>query len=407
MTHVFVGSPSPLSPLTPLPGRSFDLSTETTRHLHASLLDRDGPTLIDSDIPLDLLIEACLEPAIAAQTANVDRWSLYLLRTTLGLDAHLEAFRDIYLMAAGDVVDLFGEALFAHLAGGGQADRSLRAFFDEALQAREGDPSVSLAAEHVSLAWTLAAGEVRPGDDLAALACVELSYSAPWPLNVVLHSGAVADYNRVFCFLLQLRCCVWHLQRGWTALKAAALRRRTRSVVLRHVQATRAEMDHFLTILQGYLISQILSVSWGELSDALAGGVDSVDALIGVHAAFISRVNRRALLGTNTAAVHKIVMGIMQAVVEYNQAIPRLVAALHVRGGGGPTDAADGGDSALDAGALEAMEAVEARFRKYIDFLVLLLDKLVRRGFQPHIRDLLTRLDYNGYYRARLAAKKR
>ncbi len=184
-------------------------------------------------------------------------------------------------------------------------------------------PRISLElddAKAVALAASIGAGERTPTQLLEAFDCITMSYRIEWPLDLILTSSNMAQYNSVLRFFLKVKLVAFELADLWSIFQqtSAFIMRRATSRVrasakaapsvstvsasdvaslrrlqdvwvmrLRQLQLYRHEFYHFVTVLQGYLITQVLDVSWAELQDQLGNARSWLD-LRDVHQQYVS-----------------------------------------------------------------------------------------------------------------------
>lgn len=186
---------------------------------------------------------------------------------------HFAALRRFVLMHAGELMDCLCTQLHqaAQTANGWQSPQALHLCLQTALKVtgRDQDPY----AKHLSI--TLGrrdAVKMAPGGQPATAAAaapvaelqdVRLAYTVEWPLNIVLSEVALQSYAKVFSLLWQQKLVALALQKLWKHLDSSF--REVRNAELHELLRFRWEMQHFIGILQDYLISQVRIHSFPSL----------------------------------------------------------------------------------------------------------------------------------------------
>ena len=160
-----------------------------------------------------------------------------------------------------------------------------------------------------------------------------LRYSLQWPLTMVVNARAMRLYNDIFDLLLQVRCARSSLQmlqfnlrrmlqrstwRHFAAEKgfrrdgdgdvsSAAERRsvaRTKAATQRQIEALAAELLHFVSTLNNYLMNRIVFGAWPQFERDLAAccedsgpgrgerGEPSIEMLARLHMEYLEKVRR-------------------------------------------------------------------------------------------------------------------
>ncbi|XP_033121398.1 gamma-tubulin complex component 6-like [Anneissia japonica] len=137
---------------------------------------------------------------------------------------------------------------------------------------------------------------------------LELKFKIDWPCNIVITTGCLEKYNRVFSFMLQLKRASWVLRDIYFQLKRSALIHHAgNSAQFRQLQLFRHEMQHFVNVMQGYIANQVVNVSWEEFKGQLKTDVQSLDDLHNRHVEYLNKALFRCLLNKKAAPVMKII----------------------------------------------------------------------------------------------------
>ncbi|CAG2217192.1 GCP6 [Mytilus edulis] len=161
------------------------------------------------------------------------------------------------------------------------------------------------------------------------------------------------------------------------------------SVQFRQLQLYRQEMQHFVKVMQGYVASQIIHVSWKEFTESLTTDVKDLDDLHRIHSEYLNKTIFRCLLNKKASPVMKIIQDIFSLILKFRV---QLINAEWY------TDPESG---QLTHTNFANMVSLYKAFREYSVFLFKVVYKLSVRGYQPHLQELLLRLNFNDYYKDR------
>uniref|UniRef100_S4R8P1 Gamma-tubulin complex component 6 n=1 Tax=Petromyzon marinus TaxID=7757 RepID=S4R8P1_PETMA len=340
-------------------------------------------------LPLPVLVKRSIISPILAQISIVNKAIVEYYIVDLNVKTHFEALKHFVLLEDGEFAHSLSEQLFAKLASGPSpaqllSPMPLNAILGKALQeSQHGDSlpvaSLSLAVKRVP--------DVFKANDPDALNCLQLGYKVDWPLNIVITDSCLTKYNKVFSVMLQLERMVWTLKDVWFHLKSGAFVKPTiHSTQFHQLQLFRHEMQHFVKVIQGYIMTQILHVSWSEFQANLKT-VKNLDDLHRIHAEYLNTAIFRGLLTEKAAPVMNVIRSIFSLILRFHT---QLVSR--------PWDCLPHGATHPNFALLR--ESHQA-FKYYSHFLHKVVTKLVSRGYQPHLEDFLVRINFNSFYTER------
>ena len=381
----------------PLPYRKhFSLSA------HSSLLQFGGstptepPTECQASAPLSLILQNSILVPLRAQARLVNSALLNHMLVDRQLVEHFEALRKYLLLADGEfgrqlVVSLcqlgqnigspgqLADQLHSHLLAGAPpphllSPANLNRVLDSAING-----SVSAGADPLSRQLTFLLDQAEPGRHLG-IPGLSLTYQAAWPENIVLSLDTVGKYSAILDFQLELRLALLSLELDWASENLVLRKdRNSHRRLLHKVSLMRHEMLNFLRNLRDYVASQILEISWLEFQDNLLHKVTCLDDLITVHERYLNGVLFRCLLNSKAAPMMKIVRDIFSSITKFSGIISTRMS----------------GDLADRWKMIETQHCV---FKKYSKYFFKLVTKLNARAYQPHLQDLIMRLNFNEYY---------
>ena len=380
----------------PLPyKKSFKFSNAST------LSEMGGPTKVQEPAegqafaPLTLILQNSILVPLRVQSKLVDDALLNHMLVYRQLTCHFTALRNYLLLADGE----FGRQLVSSLCQLGQtmdhpstvasqlhshfrsgaplplllSPTALNKVLDTAISS-----SVLASADPFSKNLTFLLDQV--GQWNIGIPGLSLTYQASWPDNIVLSLDSVSKYSLILDFQLELRLAMLSLELDWANENLVVRREKKSTICLLHkVNLMRHEMMHFIRNLHDYVTSQVLEISWLEFQDNLLNKAKCLDDLIAIHEKYLNRALFRCLLNPKAASVMKILRDIFSSITKFSGMICTRMT----------------GDEDNDFAKIEAQYKT---FSQYSRFFFSLVTKLSARGYQPHLQDLLLRLNFNGYY---------
>ncbi|XP_021351064.1 gamma-tubulin complex component 6-like isoform X2 [Mizuhopecten yessoensis] len=343
-------------------------------------------------MPLPQLLERSVTAPLLAQISLVNDNVINYFTVDMEIKNHFKALRRYLFMGDGDFAQILSDILLEKLANSPKAQEMLNPVFlnsalNKALKSsmHADDPfadNLSFALRYVP--------KVLMQNAYDTLDCLELRYKVTWPLNIVITDSLISKYSKVFSFMLQLKRTVWVLKDVWYRLKRDAMVHKAGgSSHFRQLQLHRQEMQHFVKVMQGYIANQVIHVTWCEFTEALKSDVHNLDDLHKVHSNYLDKAIFRCLLNKKAGAVMKIIQDIFSLILKFRL---QLVNAEWQY---------DEDTGNLAHSNFQSMVASYKAFREYSVFLFKVVNKLAIRGYQPHLQELLLRLNFNDYYKAR------
>ena len=355
-----------------------------------------GPAQCEVSAPLTLILHNSILVPLRSQARLVNSALVNHLLVERQLAEHFSALRNYLLLADGEfgrqlVVSLcqlgqnmaepgrLAGQLHLHLVTGGPpphllSPATLNRVLDTAING-----SVSAGADPLSRHLTFLLDQADTGRNLG-IPGLSLTYQAAWPHNIVLSLESLAKYSNILDFQLELRLALLSLELDWASENLGQRKdRQSHRRLLHKVSLMRHEMLNFLRNLRDYVASQILEISWLEFQDNLLHRVTCLDDLITVHEKYLNRALFRCLLNSKAAPVMKIVRDIFSSITRFSGII----------------------SSRLSGDLADSWKPIEKQyyvFKEYSRYFFKLVTKLNARGYQPHLQDLILRLNFNEYY---------
>jgi len=352
--------------------------------------DEDESADVIEQLPLETIVKRSLLSPIQSQIVLVNKAVVQYFLHDLHIEAHFDAFRKFLLLEDGEFGHALCSQLFQKIASGVKPQNFCNAIhlnniIIEALR-------MSLYASRIEYSNQLTFAlknipEIFRPSDVGVLDFLELRYQVPWPCNIIITENSINKYNRVFSSLIRLKRAGWSLQEVWVNLKKAGhSRRAASSPQLRQLQLFRHEMQHFVNNLERYTVNQIIHVSWEEFQQDLKEQVNDLDDLHRCHTTYLNRIIFRSLLSKNAAPVYKLINDIFGMISNFET---RLISQSWEE---------DKETGHVTHPSFSRLKQNYKAFRQCVEFLFSVISKLVRRGYQDHLADLLLQVNFNSYY---------
>jgi len=365
-----------------------------------SLQEMGGPCPIQEPAkdealpPLTLILQNSILAPLRVQSRLVNSALLNHMLVDRQLAEHFKALKNYLLLADGEfgrqlVLSLcqlghqldhpsqLAGQLYSHFQSGAPvpmmlSPSTLNRVLDTALSG-----SILASADPFSKNLTFLLEQV--GERNIGIPGLSLTYQANWPDNIVLSLDTVSKYSLILDFQLELRLTMLSLELDWENENLVVRKDKKNTMSLLHkVNLMRHEMMHFMRNLHDYVASQVLEISWMEFQENL-NKVSCLDDLIMMHEKYLNRALFRCLLNPKAAPVMKVVRDIFASVTKFSGMISSRMT----------------GDEKKNWSKIETQYKV---FSQYSRYFVKLVNKLATRGYQPHLQDLLLRLNMNGFY---------
>ena len=230
-----------------------------------------------------------------------------------GLWSAMDTVQHLYFMSDGFAASSFCEDLFASLDS-----LALRWYDRYALTAPSHEAwgalldtnrlSVDVTKEGKSVAVASARDSVR-----SALPHIEITYRFSWPIQMILSSSSIRQYQTVFTLLLQFKRATHVLHKHKLSSPALSADEDWSNEALYY--SCRARLLWFCTTVQTYLATLVLTPNTLQLRGQLEAAQD-VDSIIAVHDAFIKQVLDEACLGSRLTPIRECMLDVLELAIK-------------------------------------------------------------------------------------------
>jgi len=216
---------------------------------------------------------------------------------------------------------------------------------------------------------------------------IELSYSVPWPLPLVITQHCLEQYNQLFRLLLAFRHAHLELQRVELP--------RERLVAW----AFRAQLSFFVSQVLLYFQQDVIEVAHQRLLRVIESSQD-FDEVVAAHESFLATAASHCFL--RAPDLHQALELVLRTAASFCrfkfEAAPRRSggAAAFVAGWN-EAQAARRATSVAAAQNTE-LERMHMEFTFTVRSILQMMTSMHRQGMHTHLSQLLLRLDYNGYF---------
>lgn len=268
---------------------------------------------------------ATLETSIDEAYKTTMARLIHLMATKFHLFDHLGALKNYLLLGAGDFISVLMESLASNLEkpANTQYRHTLTAQLEHAVRnsnAQYDSPDVLRRLDSRML--ELSHGEI--GWDVFTL-----EYKISPPVDVIVTPYGSKQYLKVFNFLWRVKRVEYALNSTWrrcmTGSRTAL--RNVDDLVGRDWKTARcvvAEMVHFISQLQYYILFEVIERSWHDLKQAMHKPDSTLDDLIQAHAAYLNSITTKGLLGSGSIDFTRQLHELLKTMLSYKEAVDGL-----------------------------------------------------------------------------------
>ncbi|XWS52751.1 hypothetical protein CRYUN_Cryun11dG0099100 [Craigia yunnanensis] len=285
------------------------------------------------EIPLDFIIDKCLLQEVLLQYKYVSKLTIKLLEEGFDLQEHLLALRRYHFMELADWADLFIMSLSHHKWCVTEVDRRLseiQGLLELSVQRsscerdHHKDRLFVYAKGHGMMPLPTSTIGVHSFDFLG------LGYQVDWPVSIILTPGALKIYADIFNFLIQLKLAIFSLTDVWCSLKDVVhLISQKRHSTLHECEVghfnvlikLRHQVNHFVSTLQQYVLSQLSHVSWCKFLHSFKHKVKDMMDIESVHMAYLTDSLHICFLSDETRSIASIIENILQCALDFQSCL--------------------------------------------------------------------------------------
>lgn len=324
---------------------------------------------------------------------ELEKWAAKALYSLIMVDSqfqsHLLIMRDFYFLQDG----FFYRTLFSlasnlmELTPGINAEHDINIFFQEAAVAKQflGEDTKSKLFHNFRLTFAPSYGPETDKSISRVWSHLSLDYSVQWPLNLILSSSILHQYNEIFQFLFQVKKVQIGLQNGWNLLRTPKLPFR----LTHRFQLLRNQMAFFIDTLSQYLHVDVFSSQIQALDERMRVCKDFED-LSSSHQHFLSQVLLECFL--SVPAFKRTFSNIFDIIASFTTLIRDFSATCLEQTSTKPLTSISSATKSSEA-FVSDLESAMKEWAKHNNLLFVLLSGV--KGQAPHLHHLLLLLDYS------------
>ncbi|XP_021720613.1 uncharacterized protein LOC110688206 isoform X1 [Chenopodium quinoa] len=283
------------------------------------------------EIPLDFIIDKCLMQEIMLQYIYVSRLSIKLLEGGFDLQEHFHALRRYLFMETADWADIFVTSLWHHKWCFTEADQKIpeiQGLLESSIQRSSCERDHNKGRLYVFVKNQNTTPFSAAALGLHSFDFIGLGYRVDWPVTIVLTSNALRIYAEIFTYLIQLKLAVLSLADVWCSLKV--FKHLISETDEQHQQARtkfncivklRHQVNHFVSTLQQYVLSQLSDVSWSRFCFSLKHEVKDMMDLESVHMVYLTDSMRICFLSDETLSISNNIERILQCALDFRSCL--------------------------------------------------------------------------------------
>jgi len=320
---------------------------------------------------------------------------------------NIEALNKYLLLGQGDMIQNLMESLYTELQKPGNTIYKyvLQSVLESAINstnARYNDKEC-LNKLNIKLLKAL------PGDIGWDVFCLE--YIIDLPLNIVITSRNILDYQKMFIFLIKIKKIEYSQNLEWRKIMTYSHDLPNikypffKSKIKKSMQFNQQIM-HFIISLHNYLTLEVLETQYKKLIKNIYS-VNSIDELINAHNEFVNNIKQKCFLdnkNNNNILIYKKIISIFDIILRFRTAQDVLISTLLQK----ITDL-DEGEKSLNSQNLDEEDEININYNKRIEESIKQITFLFEE-FQNKIIDLINnmkniglnylamKLDFNYYY---------
>ncbi|KNA12914.1 hypothetical protein SOVF_122120, partial [Spinacia oleracea] len=283
------------------------------------------------EMPLDFIIDKCLMQEIMLQYIYVSRLSIKLLEGGFDLKGHFHALRRYHFMEIADWADLFVTSLWHHKWYFTEADQKIpeiQGLLESSIQRSSCERDHTKDRLYVFVKNTNKTPFSTTALGLHSFDFIGLGYRVDWPVTIVLTPNALRIYAEIFTYLVQLKLAVLSLADVWCSLKGfkhlisdTGEQHQLARTKFNCIVKLRHQVNHFVSTLQQYVLSQLSDVSWCRFCFSLKHEVKDMMDLESVHMAYLTDSLRICFLSDETLSISNNIEEILQCALDFRSCL--------------------------------------------------------------------------------------
>jgi len=245
---------------------------------------------------------------------------------------NLESLNKYLLLGQGDMIQVLMESLYDELKKPGNT--IYKYVLQSVLESSINSTNARFNDKDCLNKLNIKLLNPRPGDIGWDIFCLE--YSLSLPLNNIINSKNIIDYQKMFIFLLKIKRIEYSQEhQEWRKIMTYCHQMQNenynyfRKKMQRSLQFNQ-EIIHFITSLHNYLTLEVLETQYKKLLKKMKI-VNNLDELIAAHDEFINNIKQKCFLDNNdndNLVIYKKIISIFDIILRFRTAHDVLVSTL-------------------------------------------------------------------------------
>ena len=245
---------------------------------------------------------------------------------------NLESLNKYLLLGQGDMIQVLMESLYDELKKPGNT--IYKYVLQSVLESSINSTNARFNDKECLNKLNIKLLNPLPGDIGWDIFCLE--YNLSLPLNIIINSKNIIDYQKMFIFLLKIKRIEYSQEhQEWRKIMTYCHQMHNenynffRKKIQRSLQFNQ-EIIHFITSLHNYLTLEVLETQYKKLLKKMKI-VNNLDELIAAHDEFINNIKQKCFLDNNdndNLVIYKKIISIFDIILRFRTAHDVLVSTL-------------------------------------------------------------------------------
>jgi len=245
---------------------------------------------------------------------------------------NLESLNKYLLLGQGDMMQVLMESLYDELKKSGNT--IYKYVLQSVLESSINSTNARFNDKECLNKLNIKLLNPRPGDIGWDIFCLE--YNLSLPLNIIINSKNIIDYQKMFIFLLKIKRIEYSQEhQEWRKIMTYCHQIHNenynyfRKKLQRSLQFNQ-EIIHFITSLHNYLTLEVLETQYKKLLKKMKI-VNNLDELIAAHDEFINNIKHKCFLDNNDTdnfVIYKKIISIFDIILRFRTAHDVLVSTV-------------------------------------------------------------------------------
>ena len=368
-----------------------------------------------------VFLENSIKRHLVRQAAEIDGALLHILKDRWGFIQQVDIIEATFMMGSSGFTQTFATRLFSYmrskwqwgdvgeigiilkeaLSEGGLTRHVPHGAFSLEISPAPGQDAESEDSEPEPQAGSVSALHIGVQHSVSELERIRLRYRVPWPIHMIISESSLAQYNDLFIFLLQVKYAKHEMDKLQGLFTAGQFERKVTENIFNgmsqgmrwnRIEHLRHEILHFIHVIHHWLLTGFHSNARPRLEKRLEE-VTGFDGVFRLHEMFLRDSSLKSLIGSEKLwkSVAVRIKEILELTLRFADAC-RLVLELDQE------KCSIQSTSAFVAKSNSNLQNIDRQFHSSLTFLFTILSSSMRVSRNAQLADLITALNFNGFY---------